>query len=109
MGRSASRPRSSRDQSQQIGTASGCAWPSPTGKWPDIPHEPWNESSELLPQWLQIVGKFRPAYVPWLEHSWHAGFARGLTSSLIHCINKSVTIDCVDPLSQPIKFAERTN
>ncbi len=36
--------------------------------------------------WLQIVGKFRLANSPWVNHSWHATFyvtARGLTTSLI--------------------------
>lgn len=36
--------------------------------------------------WLQIVGKFRLAATPWINHSWQAAFyvnARGLTTSLI--------------------------
>lgn len=67
-----------------------------TDRWPDIPYAPWRDTSEALHQWLQIVGKYRLAYTPWLNHSWHATFyltARGLTTSLIHCADKSVQID----------------
>ncbi len=51
-----------------------------TDRWPEIPYEPWRETSEALYQWLQIVGKYRLAWTPWLNHSWHATFyltARG--------------------------------
>lgn len=67
-----------------------------TDRWPDIPFEPWQDSSETLHQWLQIVGKYRLAYTPWLNHSWHATLyltPRGLTTSVIHCADKSVQID----------------
>jgi hypothetical protein len=67
-----------------------------TDRWPDIPYEPWKDSSETLHQWLQIVGKYRLAYAPWLNHSWHATLyvtARGLTTSVIHCTDKSVQLD----------------
>ena len=67
-----------------------------TDRWPYIPYEPWKDSSETLHQWLQIVGKYRLAYAPWLNHSWHATVyltARGLTTSVIHCADKRVQID----------------
>ena len=67
-----------------------------TDRWPDIPHEPWKDSGETLHQWLQIVGKYRLAHAPWLNQSWHATFyltARGLTTSMIHCADKSVQVD----------------
>lgn len=67
-----------------------------TDRWPDIPFEPWKDSSETLHQWLQIVGKYRLAYTPWLNHSWHATLyltPRGLTTSVIHCADKSVQVD----------------
>ncbi|MEM7138000.1 MAG: DUF5996 family protein [Myxococcota bacterium] len=72
-----------------------------TDPWPDIPFEPWKETSETLHQWLQIVGKFRLAHAPWLNHSWHATSylnARGLDTSVIHGKHKSVQIlfDFVD-------------
>lgn len=65
-------------------------------RWPDIPYDSWKDTSETLHQWLQIVGKFRLAHTPWLNHSWHATFyvtARGLTTSVIHCGATSVQID----------------
>lgn len=67
-----------------------------TNRWPDIPYEPWKESSDALHQWLQIVGKFRLANTPWVNHSWHATFylaARGLTTNLIHCGDQSIQVD----------------
>ena len=67
-----------------------------TDRWPDIPYEPWQQSSETLHQWLQIVGKFRLAHTPWVNHSWHATFyvtTRGLTSSIIHCGRDDVQIE----------------
>ena len=57
-----------------------------TNAWPDIPYEPWKDTAGTLHQWLQIVGKFRLAESPWVNHSWHATFylnARGLTTSLV--------------------------
>ena len=54
--------------------------------WPDIPYARWKETGASLHMWLQIVGKFRLALTPWVNHSWHATFyvdGRGLTTSLI--------------------------
>lgn len=70
-------------------------------RWPEIPYETWNETSETLHQWLQIVGKYRLAHTPWINHSWHATFylhARGLDTSIIHCGETSVQVlfDFVD-------------
>ena len=67
-----------------------------THRWPDIPYDSWKDTSETLHQWLQIVGKYRLAHTPWLNHSWHATFyltARGFTTSVIHCGDASVQID----------------
>lgn len=55
-------------------------------RWPDIPYERWAPTGASLHMWLQIVGKFRLAQTPWLNHSWQATFyvtARGLTTSVI--------------------------
>lgn len=55
-------------------------------KWPEIPYERWQASGTSLHMWLQIVGKFRVALTPWMNHAWQATTyvtARGLTSSLI--------------------------
>jgi hypothetical protein len=52
--------------------------------WPDI--KPWRETCAALHLYTQIVGKYRLARTPWVNHSWHATFyveARGLTTSLI--------------------------
>ncbi len=54
--------------------------------WPDIPYEPWRETCSALHLYTQIVGKYRLARTPWLNHSWHATLyveARGFTTSLI--------------------------
>jgi hypothetical protein len=54
--------------------------------WPDIPYEPWRETCSALHLYLQIIGKYRLARTPWVNHSWHATFyvnARGFTTSLV--------------------------
>lgn len=54
--------------------------------WPDIPYQPWRETCAALHLYTQIVGKYRLARVPWVNHSWHATLyvnARGLTTSLV--------------------------
>jgi hypothetical protein len=54
--------------------------------WPDIPYEPWRETCSALHLYAQIVGKYRLARTPWVNHSWHATLyvdARGLTTSLV--------------------------
>ena len=55
-------------------------------QWADIPYEPWRETCTALHLYTQIVGKYRLARTPWINHSWQATFyvsARGLTSSLV--------------------------
>ena len=57
-----------------------------TLSWPDIPYEPWRETCSALHLYTQIVGKYRLARTPWVNHSWHATLyvnARGLTTSPI--------------------------
>ena len=54
--------------------------------WPDIPYEPWRETCSALHLYTQIVGKYRLARTPWVNHSWHATLyvtARGFTTSLV--------------------------
>lgn len=54
--------------------------------WPDIPYPPWRETCAALHLYTQIVGKYRLARTPWVNHSWHATLyvnARGFTTSLI--------------------------
>jgi hypothetical protein len=57
-----------------------------TAAWPDIPYDAWHETCAGLHLYTQIVGKYRLARTPWVNHSWHATlyvYARGLTSSLV--------------------------
>ncbi|HIC81742.1 MAG TPA: hypothetical protein EYP07_12390 [Kiloniellaceae bacterium] len=54
--------------------------------WPDIPYARWKDTGASLHMWSQIVGKFRLAQTPWINHSWQATFyvtGRGLGTSLI--------------------------
>ena len=54
--------------------------------WPKIPYDAWRETCSALHLYSQVVGKYRLARTPWLNHSWHATFyvnARGLTTSLV--------------------------
>jgi hypothetical protein len=54
--------------------------------WPDIPYQPWRETCSALHLYTQIVGKYRLARTPWVNHSWHATFyidARGFTTSIV--------------------------
>ena len=49
-------------------------------------YEPWRETCTALHLYTQIVGKYRLARTPWINHSWQATFyvsAPGLTSSLV--------------------------
>ena len=57
-----------------------------TAHWPDIHYDAWRETCSALHLYMQIVGKYRLARTPWVNHSWHATFyvnARGFTTSLI--------------------------
>ncbi|TYO60815.1 hypothetical protein FXV83_41770 [Bradyrhizobium hipponense] len=54
--------------------------------WPEIPFTAWRETCSALHLYSQVVGKYRLARTPWINHSWHATFyvnARGLTTSLV--------------------------
>jgi hypothetical protein len=54
--------------------------------WPDLPYPDWQETCSALHLYAQIVGKYRLARTPWINHSWHATLyvnARGLTTSVI--------------------------
>jgi hypothetical protein len=60
--------------------------PSSASKWPDIPYPPWRETCTALHLYAQIVGKYRLARTPWVNHSWHATLyvgVRGLSTSII--------------------------
>lgn len=52
-------------------------------QWPAIPYPAWRETCAALHLQAQIVGKYRLARTPWVNHSWHATLypnARGLTT-----------------------------
>jgi hypothetical protein len=54
--------------------------------WPDIPYGAWRETCSALHLYCQIIGKYRLARTPWVNHSWHATLyvdARGFTTSLV--------------------------
>jgi hypothetical protein len=54
--------------------------------WPSIPYPEWRETCAALHLWSQIVGKYRLAHAPWINHSWHATLyvtPRGLTTGPI--------------------------
>lgn len=40
--------------------------------WPTLDYERWRETGDALHLWTQIVGKYRLANTPWVNHSWHA-------------------------------------
>jgi hypothetical protein len=55
-------------------------------RWPDIPYQRWRDTGAALQLYAQVVGKYRLARTPWVNHSWHAVFypsARGLTTGLV--------------------------
>jgi len=54
--------------------------------WPNIPYLEWQDSCSALHLYSQIVGKYRLARTPWVNHAWHATLyvdADGLTTGLI--------------------------
>lgn len=69
--------------------------------WPAILYEPWRESCDALHLFTQVIGKYRLANTPWVNHSWHATLyvsARGFTTSLVPDGNgdSEIVLDLVD-------------
>jgi hypothetical protein len=63
--------------------------------WPEISTAPWEDTRAALHLWCQIVGKYRLARTPWLNHSWHTTLyvsARGLTTSLVPDVNGGIEV-----------------
>lgn len=57
-----------------------------TTNWPQLDYLGWRDTCSALHLYLQIVGKYRLAHTPWLNHSWNATFyvtPTGLASSPI--------------------------
>ncbi len=46
--------------------------PGEASLWPPLPYADWAETCAALHLWSQIVGKYRLAHTPWINHSWHA-------------------------------------
>jgi hypothetical protein len=70
-------------------------------RWPAIPYAEWQSTCGALHLYVQIVGKYRLARSPWVNHSWHATFyvtPRGLTTSLVPDVTGGieVSLDFVD-------------
>lgn len=68
---------------------------TPGGAWPDIPYDAWAESCTALHLQSQIVGKYRLAVTPWVNHSWHATLyvvPRGLTTGPIHDNGRQIAL-----------------
>lgn len=54
--------------------------------WPALPYADWAETCSALHLWSQIVGKYRLAHTPWVNHSWHATLyvtPTGLTTGVV--------------------------
>lgn len=57
-----------------------------TDTWPELDFLSWRETCAALHLYAQIVGKYRLAREPWVNHSWHATLyvnANGLTTSMV--------------------------
>jgi hypothetical protein len=67
-----------------------------TLSWPELEFPPWRDTCAALHLYTQIVGKYRLAREPWINHSWHATLyvnARGLTTSMVPDAPGGVEID----------------
>lgn len=64
-------------------------------RWPELDYDRWRATGQSLHMWSQIVGKFRLANTPWINHSWHATSyvsGRGLTTGLVHTPTADVEV-----------------
>jgi hypothetical protein len=65
--------------------------------WPALPAaDDWAETRAALHLLVQMIGKWRLAHTPWVNHSWHATLyvtPRGLTSGPVHEPGGCVTVD----------------
>ncbi len=63
--------------------------------WPALPYADWAETCTALHLWSQIVGKYRLAHTPWVNHSWHATLyvtPRGLTTGAVPDGKRAITL-----------------
>jgi hypothetical protein len=64
--------------------------------WPAIPYADWAPTCPALHRFAQIVGKYRLAHTPWVNHSWHATLyvtPRGLTTGVIPDGERAISLD----------------
>ena len=64
-----------------------------TTDWPELAFAPWRDTCAALHVFTQIVGKYRLARSPWVNHSWHATLyvtPRGLTTSAVPDVGGSL-------------------
>lgn len=65
-------------------------------EWPQLRYDLWRETGAAVHLWAQIVGKYRLAHTPWVNHSWHATFyvtPRGLTTGPVPDGRHMITVD----------------
>jgi hypothetical protein len=63
--------------------------------WPELPYAEWAGTCTALHLWSQIVGKYRLAHTPWVNHSWHATLyvtPRGLTTGVVPDGMRAITL-----------------
>ncbi|MCQ8185918.1 DUF5996 family protein [Parvularcula maris] len=66
-----------------------------TERWPAIPYTDWKETAAALHLQCQILGKYRLAHTPWVNHSWHATLypvPSGLTTGPVHDGEATITL-----------------
>jgi hypothetical protein len=54
--------------------------------WPELYSDQWEETSDMLHLWMQMVGKIKLEFSPFMNHWWNISFipsASGLTTSII--------------------------
>ncbi|MES2337116.1 MAG: DUF5996 family protein [Pseudomonadota bacterium] len=75
--------------------------------WPALPYVEWADTCAGLQLCTQIVGKYRLAHTPWLNHSWHATLyptSRGLTTGPVP--DGDVTLTLTFDLSEHVLIGE---
>lgn len=64
-------------------------------RWPRLPYAEWVDTCTAIHLWTQIVGKYRLAHTPWVNHAWHATLyvtSRGLTTGPVADGEGAVTL-----------------
>lgn len=64
-------------------------------RWPALPYGEWADTCTALHLWTQIVGKYRLAHTPWINHAWHATLyvtPRGLSTGSVADGDGAITL-----------------